>query len=501
MTIVLTTLNARYIHASLGLRYLRANMGELREQTRIHEFVINQSPADIVEQLLESRPSIVGFGVYIWNVSQVSEVIALLKVVAPDITVVVGGPEVSYEWQEQRIVQLADYVISGAADRAFANLCRQILDGNRPSDKVIAAAFVHPTELCLPYDEYTSDDIAHRLIYVEASRGCPYKCEFCLSALDKTAWPFNLEVFLAAMATLYQRGVRHFKFVDRTFNLKTATGQRILQFFLDRLDDRLFLHFELIPDRLPNELKALIAEFPPGTLQFEIGIQTLNPHSQELISRRQDNDASLENLRWLRRHTAAHLHADLIAGLPGEDLDSFAAGFDTLVACDPHEIQVGILKRLRGAPIARHTLNFDLRFNPQPPYNVLATRDMNFETLQRLQRFSRYWDMIANSGRFTHSKALLLGDKPFARFLQLSDWLHAHGAQTHGVALMRLFDLLYTGLVDELKVSPDNARAALMLDFARSGLKGRPGFMSTTPDSSAPGSTSQLSARQARHLR
>jgi radical SAM superfamily enzyme YgiQ (UPF0313 family) len=239
---------------------------------------------------------------------------------------------------------------------------------------------------------------------------------------------------LAALDAALRRGARHFKFVDRTFNLKAESSARFLQFFLDRIratpDDLPFLHFELIPDHLPEALKGLLVLFPPGVLQFEIGIQTFNTDVQRRISRRQDNSVAETNLRWLRQQTQAHLHVDLIAGLPGEDLASFAAGFDRLVALGPHEIQVGILKRLRGAPIVRHVESHGLRFNPDPPYNLLASETLDFATMQRLSRFARYWDLIANSGRFVRSSRLLLQAQPFARFLGWSDWLYAQTGKT-----------------------------------------------------------------------
>ena len=364
--ILLSTLNARYFHASLGLRYLLANLGELQADAAIREFIITQRPLDIAEALLAEQPRIVGFGVYIWNVVETAQVVALLKQVRPDLVVVLGGPEVSHEWDRQAIVELADYLIAGPGDWAFAQLCQRIHAGNPPTEKVIAADPPPLDRLLSPYRFYTDEDIAHRLIYVEASRGCPFKCEFCLSALDKTAWPFPLEPFLAELQMLHQRGVRHFKFVDRTFNLNVKTCARILDFFLERLDERLFLHFELIPDHLPEPLKTRLVRFPPGSLQFEIGVQTFNPTVQTLISRKQDNCKTVDNLVWLRRNTHAYLHADLIAGLPGEDLASFAVSFDRLAALDPHEIQVGVLKRLRGAPLDRHTAPFDCRYNPHP---------------------------------------------------------------------------------------------------------------------------------------
>jgi radical SAM superfamily enzyme YgiQ (UPF0313 family) len=453
MTIVLSTLNARYAHASLGLRYLFANMGALQDRTRLQEFVIGTRAADIVEKLLANRPRIIGFGVYIWNVEETTHVVAMLKRVAPDIVIVLGGPEVSHECGEQAIVRLADYVITGWGDVSFPQLCRDILHGPKPLMKIQAGVQPPIDDIVLPYSLYSDEDIAHRTLYVEASRGCPFKCEFCLSALDKTAWPFNLDGFLAQLEALHARGARLFKFVDRTFNLNVKSSLRIMQFFLDKLeaapDDPVFAHFEVVPDHLPDALKEGIRRFPPGTLQFEIGIQSFNPEVQALVSRRQDNDKAADNIRWLMTQSNAHLHVDLIAGLPGEDLASFASGFNRLVALGPHEIQFGILKRLRGTPIIRHTADFGLVFDPQPPYSILATDRIDFGTMQRLVRFSRYWDLIANSGRFAHSLKLILAADPFGRFMALSDWIFAQTDATHRIALERLAALVTRWLIEQ----------------------------------------------------
>ncbi len=504
-SILLSTLNARYFHSAFGLRYLFANLDELQAKAAIREFIISQRPLDIAEALLAEQPRIVGFGVYVWNVAETTQVVALLKRVRPELFIVLGGPEVSHEWEEQPIFRLADYLVTGPADLAFARLCRRLLAGDPPLEKVVAAETPPLDQLTLPYRFYSDEDIAHRLIYVEASRGCPFQCEFCLSALDKTAWPFPLEPFLAEMQGLYDRGVRHFKFVDRTFNLNAKVGARILDFFLERLDERLFLHFELIPDHLSETLKTRILRFPPGALQFEIGVQTFNPTVQKLLSRKQDNRKSEENLIWLRRHTHAHLHADLIVGLPGESLASFAAGFNRLAALDPHEIQVGMLKRLRGTPIDRHVAVFGLRYNPHPPYNLLCSDLLDFATLRRLERFARYWDLIGNSGRFRHTRPLLLGDDPFERFLKLCDWWYAATGQTHQFALERLFDLLYRGLVEALAADEPAVREALQADFQSSGAKSPPKFLqkscSSIPQGDNKSSTNITLIRQARHRR
>ena len=474
--IVLAAINARYAHASLGLRYLAANMGALAEETRIAEFVLGQRPTDIVEHLLALGPRIIGFGVYIWNVEEITRVVAQLKRVAPHVTVVVGGPEVSHEVDEQRICALADYVITGWGDLTFARLCADLVAGRRPGGKVIAGEQPDLARIALPFAHYTDDDIARRFLYVEASRGCPFKCEFCLSALDKTAWAFDLDVFLAGLGALHGRGARHFRFVDRTFNLKVASSVRILEFFLERMDERLFVHFEVIPDHLPERLKDVIARFPRGSLQFEVGIQTWNPAVQALISRRQDNAKAEANLNWLRTHTNAFIHADLIAGLPGEDLASFGRGFDRLYALGPHEIQVGILKRLRGAPIARHTEAFALRFNPDAPYNVLSTDRVSFSEMQRIARFARYWELVGNSGRFRRALPLLVGDRPFERFLRFADWLYARTGKTHEFALERLHQFVFDFLTGELGVERGAAGGTLLADYQASGARGRLGF-------------------------
>jgi hypothetical protein len=476
--ILLTTLNARWSHAALGLRYLRANLGELRADSEIVEFTIARPAEEIVADLVARAPRLVGFGVYIWNVAQTTRVIERLKVAAPQITVVVGGPEVSHEVGAQHICALADYVITGWGDITFAELARQVLHGPRPLMKVHAGVQPPLEEIVLPYGEFSETDLRRRHLYVEASRGCPFKCEFCLSALDKTAWPFPLDAFLRELDGLWARGARRFKFVDRTFNLKIDTSTAILDFFLGKLaadtSDLPFVHFELIPDHLPEKLKERIARFPAGSLQFEIGIQTFNESVQALISRRQANAQAEANLRWLRDHSAAHLHVDLIAGLPGEDLSSFARGFDRLLALRPHEIQLGILKRLRGAPISRHTEAFALDFNPAPPYGVRATRDIDAATMQRIARMAQAWDRVANSGRFPRTLALLLGEpgegKAFMRFLAFSDWLADEAGRTHSLGLETLATCLHRYLLARGETA---AQAMLADDYAGSGASGR----------------------------
>ena len=468
-SIVLATLNARYTHSSFGLRYLLANMGTLTSRTAMLEFVINDNAVDVLASILEQQPTILGLGVYIWNVEQITKLVSDLKLVRPEIIVVLGGPEVSYETEQQPVVQLADYVITGEADLTFPELCQQLLEGTRPTEKIIHAVLPQFSHLRLPYQLYTDADIAHRVIYVEVSRGCPFTCEFCLSALEIPVRLADPDSFLKAMQDLLDRGARQFKFVDRTFNLNLRVSRAILQFFLDRYEPGLFLHFEMIPDRLPESLRELITKFPSGVLQFEIGVQTFNDHASQLISRAQDNQKLSDNFQFLSERTGVHIHADLIVGLPGESWDSFADGFDRLYRLKPQEIQVGILKRLRGTPIIRHDEEWQMHYSPHPPYEILSNKLLSFEQIHSLRRFARYWDLVGNSGNFPNTMQVLIPDtvSPFERLQSLFDWLYEQEQRRHGIALIRLFERVFEFATTVLLL-PEQAIADVMwADYSR----------------------------------
>ena len=559
--IVLTTLNAKYIHTAFGLRYLLANLGPLRPGACLVEFDINQRPLDIAEVLLARNPKIIGFGIYIWNVEPTIEVIAAVQRVRPDIKIILGGPEVSYETENQPIVQLADHVITGEADLKFAEVCTQLLERRSPTrldgacdsehagsetgaplPKIIPAELPDFSQIVLPYDLYTDDDIAHRIIYVEASRGCPFTCEFCLSSLDIPVRQVPVPALLEQLQRLLDRDVKQFKFVDRTFNLNVDISKAILEFFLERYQPGHFFHFEMIPDRLPETLREVIAKFPPGALQFEVGVQTFNEAVGAAIKRRQNYERLEDNFRFLRSQTGVHIHADLIAGLPGETLESFAAGFDRLIALGPQEIQVGMLKRLRGTPIVRHDAEWQMIYNPHPPYEILQNKLVDFATMQRLRRFARYWDLVGNSGNFVESTPLIWGtsspglrppspplpteerdgerrrvasqlqtadeitnSSPFHAFLRFSDWLHARTGRTDGIALVRLMELLFEFLTGELQLDAKPVAETMWRDYQRGGRHDKPSFLKdflSTDKKVVPlrKTKTALPKRQARHL-
>lgn len=511
--ILLTTLNARYWHSSFGLRYLMANMGPLTDSTLMLEFGIGDRPVDLIDKILNQKPRIVGFGVYIWNIDQVTQLVLDLKAVRPDLIIVIGGPEVSYEYEDQPIFQAADYLVTGEGDLAFPALCETLLNGNDNQigelTKVIAGGVPDLKDVRLPYHLYTDEDIANRIIYVEVSRGCPFTCEFCLSALEIPVRLFDVDEFLMAMQGLLDRGVRQFKFVDRTFNLNMRVSTRILNFFLDQITPDLFLHFEMIPDRLPVALRDIIAKFPDGALQFEIGVQTFNDVAGEFISRKQDNDKLADNFRFLRQETGVHIHADLIIGLPGEDVDSFGLGFDRLLKLQPQEIQVGILKSLKGTPISRHDIEWQMVYSQFAPFEILSNRLIDFETMHRLRRFSRFWDLLANSGNFKSSLPLLWQDcdSAFHAFLKFCDWLYQTEQRTHGISLPKLAERLFQYLTEYVatEVSTHQAIAEnLWSDYVGGGRRDKPAFLRGF-DLPAVHEVqdllkNQLPSRQARHL-
>ena len=241
----------------------------------------------------------------------------------------------------------------------------------------------------------------------------------------------------------------------------------------------MFFHFEMSPDRLPAELRAVIAKFPPGSLQFEVGIQTFNPEVGSLISRRQNYERLADNFNFLRKETSVHIHADLIIGLPGETLKSFAAGFDQLIALGPQEIQVGILKRLRGTPIIRHDSEWQMVYNAHPPYEILQNKLLDFATLQRLRRFARYWDLVGNSGNFIAVTPLIWSDgaSPFNHFLRFSDWLFVKIKRTDSIALARLMELLFEFLTQELALDPKLVAENFWCDQQRAGHRDAPNFL------------------------
>jgi len=486
--IILTTINAKWIHPSLALRLLKANLGSLEEFCEIIEFALRQPLHEKLDQLLAALANnscagstrILGISVSIWNHTATIELLKALEqtwsenqAIKP--IIVLGGPEVTHLPPDSEIFNFADYVIRGEGEIAFRSLCESILqDDNRFSCAGVqnAAGSEQPSfidarsgaaldEIKTAYHLYTDEDVTKKLIYVESSRGCPFRCEFCMSASDRTVREFPLEPFLAEMDTLIQRGAKTFKFLDRSFNTNIKRSLRIIEFFQNKIKQNssspcppcspclreknfqpLVVHFEMVPSIFPAELREALTRFPPGTLRLEIGIQTLNEEAAARIGRPSNPEKELETLRFLREETNAVIHADLIAGLPGEDLASFGRGFDKLLNVliniksynvNKFEIQVGILKLLPGAVISRYNEAFRMRYNPLPPYEIEETSLITATDLRRIKNFSRFWELIVNRGLFKITKEL-----SFDKFILLSDELLVFFGKNWGIDKKKL---------------------------------------------------------------
>ena len=469
MKIILSTLNSRYTHSAIGLRYLYANMHELQTDTEILEFSINDALQSIAEKLLDNTPDIIGLGVYIWNASEIHELIHILKKVSPATKIVLGGPEVTYLPFRVNF-DLADYIIQGEGDLAFYQLCKDI-QNDCANERIIRMSIPNLKEIKLPYKYYSDHDIQNRYLYVEVSRGCPFECEFCLSSMDEKVRAFDLDKVLEEFEILWQRGARNFKFVDRTFNLNMKTANKILDFFLAK-EAPYFAHFEVIPDHFPESLREKIKAFPEGALQLEIGIQTLNLEIANNISRQLKLDKIKSNIAFLENETTAHIHLDLIVGLPGESLESFGKNLDELMQLSSCEIQIGILKKLSGTHINRHDIEHGMVYSDIPPYDILKNNQLTFKDIQIMKRFSRFWDFYYNSGNFKKSLPLLWQNRSvYEHFYAFALWIYAQTDSTWKISLPRQGELLFNYLTQEKVLSQTTVANAMLQDMMK--LKGR----------------------------
>lgn len=480
--IVLVACNARYSHSAFALKTLRANLPtDLRAQCATVEWTLQNDPVEAAYDILARSPRIVGLSVYLWSLPFMRTLAETLKSTHPEIVLFAGGPEIARP--ERRLgdplFACADVLIVGEGERAVAALCRSVIDSQDAAkrefpelapllgQKVLVAPKPDMAALALPYDEYTDEDLAHRILYVETGRGCPYRCAFCLSSSDKPLRYFDLDRLFAAFQKLLDRGARSFKFLDRTLNASLQRALKILEFFAP-YRDRVALHFEMVPHEIPDALLDAMAQFPPGAIQIEFGVQTLTPHVAQNIARQLDAERLLHNLHKLRTHTHVHIHADLIAGLPGESFDEFARGFERLRTSGVQEIQLGILKRLKGSPLDDQAERWGLVFASEPPYEILQTPTMSFVELTRFKRFARFYDTLVNNANFPLTIEALCHDDFFARFMHLTQWIYAHTLATQGISQTRWVALLFEYMTTEAPFSPQDAALLIIRDYLRS---------------------------------
>jgi len=474
--IILTTLNGRYSHTSIALKYLYANLHEFQEQTTIQEYVINENVQDIAEKILLQNPKIIGLGVYIWNVSDISQLIHIIKKVTPNTIIILGGPEVSYTPFRVNL-DVADFIIQGEGEIQFYNLCKDLLENKTIEQKIFPPQILDVRDIELPYKYYTDNDIQNRHIYVEASRGCPYNCEFCLSSIDKKVRDFNGDILLNEFELLWQRGARGFKFIDRTFNLNIEVATKLLDFFLEK-QESFTTHFEVIPDNFPAPLREKIILFPKHSLQLEVGIQTLKKDIAKNIKRNLNIEKIKDNLAFLENETNAHIHVDLIIGLPGESMESFGENLDKLSSITQCEIQLGVLKKLSGTTLNRHDEQYGMVYSDIPPYDILANDLIPFNKMQEMKRFARFWDLIYNSGNFTKAFNLLVENRSvYTTFYDFSIWLYSQTYSTWQISMDRLAKYLFDFMTINLSLDTQIVADTLVSDILKVGGRKLPKFL------------------------
>ena len=397
-SIGIVTLNAKFIHSSLSLRYLRNAARQAGfDHVWIKEFIIHQPTWKIAAEILKQAPDVLGLSVYIWNRKQCFELLEYLQKQSPDLKIVLGGPEVSFEKELPR-----DYtLIAGEGENKWVEYLHITAKGETPSPEILNRWNTYGNdlpELHPPYIEEDYPELKNRYAYIETSRGCPYLCSFCLSALDKKVRYFDDADIRRQIKRLIQNGTRKIKFVDRTFNLNPKRMTSLMQ-WLTQFEGVEF-HFEVVGDLLNDDMMQFLNMVPQGMFQFEIGIQTTTEDVQDAIHRKQSNEKLFKTIKALIQQDRVHIHCDLIFGLPGETLEELLESFTQVLKLRPHELQLGFLKFLPGAPIRDQIESHGYRTLSFPPYELLSHQHLSAGEVRFLKQFTEVFDLFYNSKRF-----------------------------------------------------------------------------------------------------
>lgn len=415
MNVVLSTLNSKFIHSSLALRYLKA-YGEAHGQAYdIVEYTINMPVLHILSDITEYDIDILGFACYIWNIEMTLHVVDMVKAVRPDIKIVLGGPEVSFTADEllARCPNI-DYIVQGEGEEAFHALVTALQLGNDGLDPVIpgvrgrrdgnilgSAEAVEVRDLStipFPYTEEDMDDLEHKIIYYESSRGCPFSCQYCLSGNKNTVRFFPQERTLQELQWFIDHGVKQVKFVDRTFNCAPHHHRPLMEFMRDSDTDMNF-HLEMEPELMTDWETNILCETPPGRIQIEVGVQSTHKKTLDAINRYNDWPYIQKSIRPIIQAGRTHVHMDLIVGLPYEDFNRFGQSFNDLFSLQPHALQIGFLKLLKGSGVRRMN-EYKYVADPLAPYEVLSTHVLPYDDVRFLKYFEDVFERFYNSERF-----------------------------------------------------------------------------------------------------
>ncbi|EJT6540608.1 DUF4080 domain-containing protein [Clostridium perfringens] len=454
MKILLTAINSKYIHSNLAVRYLKAFTKDLDFQGDIKEFSINDRVENILEGIIEEKPDVVAFSCYIWNMEFVNRLAELIKLVDPNIEILYGGPEVSYEGKEFLENHPGEYVIVGEGEETFREFVLYKLGEGKIeyikglNYKRDGKVFENPkrpemdmNELVFPYTY--EEDINNKIVYYEASRGCPFKCKYCLSSVMHGVRFLDVERVKKELKYFMERGLKLVKFVDRTFNCNREYTVELLK-YLSEQDTETRFHFEVAADLLTEEQIEILNNAPKGRFQLEVGVQTTNNEVLHNINRYITYENIKEKVLKVASGKNVMQHLDLIAGLPGEDLDSFKKSFNDVHAIRPDEIQLGFLKLLKGSSMREEAEKWGIVYSPYAPYEIIRSKDISYEELLLLKKVEAMVDKYYNSCKFNNVIKFFLNiyEKPFDFYYDLAMFFEEKGNFKRSIGNVEYYKIL-----------------------------------------------------------
>ncbi|WP_283720747.1 B12-binding domain-containing radical SAM protein [Clostridium perfringens] len=454
MKILLTAINSKYIHSNLAVRYLKAFTKDLDFQGDIKEFSINDRVENILEGIIEEKPDVVAFSCYIWNMEFVNRLAELIKLVDPNIEILYGGPEVSYEGKEFLENHEGEYVIVGEGEKTFREFVLYKLGEGKIEDikglnyKRDGKVFENPkrpemdmNELVFPYTY--EEDINNKIVYYEASRGCPFKCKYCLSSVMHGVRFLDVERVKKELKYFMERGLKLVKFVDRTFNCNREYTVELLK-YLSEQDTETRFHFEVASDLLTEEQIEILNNAPKGRFQLEVGVQTTNNEVLHNINRYITYENIKEKVLKVAAGKNVMQHLDLIAGLPGEDLESFKKSFNDVHDIRPDEIQLGFLKLLKGSSMREEAKKWGIVYSPYAPYEIIRSKDISYEELLLLKKVEAMVDKYYNSCKFNNVIKFFLNiyDKPFDFYYDLAMFFEEKGNFKRSIGNVEYYKIL-----------------------------------------------------------
>lgn len=456
MKVILAALNAKYVHSNLAIRYLKRELEE-EHDVLLYESSINDDILKIALDILSKEPDVVAFSCYIWNIENTFKIVNAIKNANSNIKIILGGPEVSFDAAEILIKnESVDFIIKGEGEKVikpliFAiekNKIEDLIDlkglvfryNNKIFDTGFSETIVNLDDVKFPYQ----GEIPDKIIYYEASRGCPYKCSYCMSSIDKSLRLRSIDLVKKELKHLIDNKVKLVKFVDRTFNANKKFAREIWQYLIDLNPDTCF-HFEIAADILDDEDLKILSKAKEGLFQFEIGVQTTNEVVLKNINRRMNYEKVSQNVLKIKKFSNIHCHLDLIIGLPGEDIESFKNSFNDVMHVYPDELQLGFLKVLKGAPLSYQKEEFCIKHIEYPPYHVLETKDISVSQVQWLMRFEQVFDSYYNSHIFERTMYYILQnvDNYFDFFQSLTTYLEKMDYFTRNIGLSERFKFFY----------------------------------------------------------